>query len=212
MTDDRKAGIALIAGSLGGLLTMHVHPSGGAAFNTEAQVTRLATASAMAHSLALLSMLLVFLGACGLAKRLAGSDRLSFAAIVVYGFASVAIMIAADVSGFIVPEIMHQMVRDVASNAQQWRMVMVGIFQINQTMAQIFSVASSGAIILWCISALRNRSLNLASSIYGCLVGLAIILAIPIGLRLDVRGMAAVLLGQAIWFFAAGIQMVGSTE
>ncbi|MFZ0318113.1 MAG: hypothetical protein WAL56_03230 [Candidatus Sulfotelmatobacter sp.] len=45
MTDNRKAGIALIAGSLGGVLTMAVHPTRTATLSAE-QVAHLAITSA----------------------------------------------------------------------------------------------------------------------------------------------------------------------
>jgi len=209
MTDDRKAGIALIAGSLAGILTMHIHPSAEMAITTtEAQTERLATAAAIAHSLALISVWLLFLGACGLARRLAAADRISFAGIVAYGYACIALMIAATVSGFIVPSIMQHMVHDLAANVHQWQIVMAGIFQINQAMAQIFCVGASLAIVLWSVSALRNGGLWRAVAIYGCVIAPLIIFAISSGhLRLDIRGMALVMFGQVIWFFAAGVRL-----
>ena len=205
--DDRKAGIALIAGSLGGLLALHIHPRGAATINDEAQAAHLAITSAAAHSLALVSMLLLFLGACGLAHRLNRDDRISFIAIVTYAFACVAVLIAAAVSGFVVPAILTHMIHDTGVNARQWQIVISGIFQINQGMAQIFSISSSAAILLWSIAALRNRGLNSALAIYGCIAGLVIIVAVPAGLRLNVQGMAIVMLAQAFWFLSAGVQM-----
>lgn len=210
MTDDRKAGIAVIAGSLGGILTMAIHPTGGGSLTAE-QVAHLSMVSAAAHSLAMVSVLLLFLGACGLARRTAAADRISFAAIVTYGFACVAIVIAAAVSGFVVPGILKHMVRDVPAAAHQWQIVIDGIFQINQAFARIYSVAASMAIILWSVSALRNGGLGQGAAIYGCVIAPLIILGIGIGhLRLDVHGMAVVMLGQAIWFIAAGYQMCSS--
>jgi hypothetical protein len=147
MTDDRKAGIALIVGSLGGMLTMHIHPSGAVSITTSGQLEHLAAASGIAHSLGLVSVLLLFLGAYGLTRRLGAPDRIAFAALVTYGFACVAVMIAAAVSGFIVPHIMNHMLRDAPANAHQWQVVASGIFQINQGMAQIFLVGASIAII-----------------------------------------------------------------
>jgi len=83
--------------------------------------------------------------------------------------------------------------------------VITGIFQINQAFARIYSVAASMAIILWSISALRNGGLGRGVAIYGCVISPLIILGIAIGhLRLDVHGMAAVMLGQAIWFIVVG--------
>lgn len=207
MTDDRKAGVALITGSLGGILTMAIHPTGTASLSAD-QVAHLAIISGAAHSLAMVSVLLLFLGTCGLARRLAAADRISFAAIVTYGFACFAIMIAATVSGFIVPDIMKRMVRDVPAAPREWQIVIVAIFQVNQAFARIYSVAASIAIILWSISALRNSGLGRGVAIYGLVIAPLIILGIAVGhLRLDVHGMAAVMLGQAIWFIVAGSQL-----
>ncbi len=207
MTDDRKAGIALIAGSLGGILTMALHPSRSASLSAE-QVSRLMELSGIAHSIAMVSVLLLFLGACGLTMRIAAADRFSFAAIVTFGFACVAVLIATAVSGFIIPAIMKRMVGDVPAAARQWQIVMAGIFQINQAFARIYSVAASMAIILWSVSALRNRGLGRGVAIYGCVVAPLTILGIGIGhLRPDVHGMAVIWLGQAIWFILVGSQL-----
>lgn len=207
MTDDRKAGIALIAGSLGGILTMALHPTGTASLTAD-QVARLMAASGVAHSIAMVSMLVLFLGACGLSRRIAAADRISFAATVTFGFACVAVLIATAVSGFIVPAIMRHMVHDVPAAAPQWRIVIDGIFQINQAFARIYSVAASMAIILWSISALRNGGLGRSAAIYGCVVAPLIVVGIGIGhLRVDVHGMAVIWLGQAIWFILVGSQL-----
>jgi hypothetical protein len=198
MTDDRKSGIALIAGSLGGILTLAIHPRGAASLPM----------AGPAHSVALASVLLLFLGACGLSRRVAAADRISFAAIVTYGFACVAVFIAAAVSGFIIPGIMNHMARDVPAAAHQWQIVIAGVFQINQAFARIFSVGASLAIVLWCVSALRNGGLGRGVAIYGCVVAPLIILGIGLGhLRLDIHGMAVVGAGQIIWFILVGIQL-----
>lgn len=204
MTDDRKAGIALIAGSLGFILTMAIHPTAGGPL-TDEQVVHLMRLSGVAHSLAIASTVALFLGGCRLAQRLGAADRYSFAAIVVFGFACVAIFIAAAVSGFIVPEIMRRMVRDDAANVHQWRILIYGIFQINQAFAKIYSVAASIAIVLWSVTSLRNGGLGRGVAIYGCIVASLITIVVASGhVQLDVHGMAAVGLGQAIWFIAVG--------
>lgn len=198
MTDDRKAGIALIAGSLGGILTTAIHPTGAASLPM----------AGPAHSIAMVSILLLFLGACGLSRRIAAVDRISFAAIVTYGFACVAVLIAAAVSGFVIPGIMKHMARDVPAAAHQWQIVIAGIFQINQAFARIFSLGASLAIILWSVSAVRNRGLARGVAIYGCVVAPLAILGIGLGhLRLDVHGMTVVGLGQVVWFILVGFQL-----
>jgi len=211
MTDDRKSGIALIAGSLGGILTMAIHPTAAGSLTAQ-QAEQLSLHSGVAHSIAIVSVVVLFLGACGLARSIAATDRVSFAGIVTFGFACVAVMIAAAVSGFIVPSILKHMVRDDTDAAHQWQIVTVGIFQINQAFSRIYSVGASVAIILWSVSVLKNGGFARGVAVYGCIIAVLVILGIGVGhLRLDVHGMAAVWLGQAIWFIVAGSQLCSRT-
>ena len=207
MTDDRKSGIALIAGSVGGVLTMAIHPTGTVSVTPE-QAAHLAFTSGVAHSLGIVSFVLLFLGACGLVLRIASADRLAFAALVIFGLACTAVLIATAVSGFIVPGIMRQMARDLPTVAAQWRIVISGVFQINQAFSKISSVAASVSILLWSISALRNGGLGRTTAVYGCITAPLVILGIGTGhLRLDVHGMTVIVLTQMIWFIAAGAQL-----
>jgi len=207
MTDNRKSGIALIAGSVGGIVTMAIHPTAGGPM-TAAQIDRLALVSGVAHGLAIASVIIVFLGACGVARRIGAPDRMAFVGIVVFGFACVAIFMAATVSGFIVPGIMQRMARDAGAEMRTWQIVIDGVFQFNQAFARIYSVAASCAVILWSASILRNGGLARGIGIYGCIISALIIVGIGVGhLRLNVHGMAVVWFGQAIWFVMAGVQM-----
>jgi hypothetical protein len=207
MTDNRKAGIALIAGSIGAMVTMAIHPIGGGNLTAD-QVMRLENLSGVAHSLGMISVLILFLGACGLTRRIAGADRLAFSGLVVEAFAVIAVLIAAAVSGFIVPGIMRQMVRDSAAAAPQWRIAIASIFQINQAFSRIYSVAASAAIVLWSVSSLRNGGLSRFVGIYGCVVAPLVAALVIVGhLRMNVHGFAAVVLSQAIWYVVAGVEM-----
>jgi hypothetical protein len=212
MTDNRKSGLALIAGSVGGIVTMAIHPTS-AGVLTPAQFERLATVSAIAHSLAIASFVLMLLGAIGLSMRLTAPDRLAFSGMIVFALGTVAILIAASVSGFIVPNIMKQMIKDTQGAAPQWHIVIAAIFQINQAFASIYTVAASVAIGLWSISALRNGGMLRGIAIYGCATAPFLVLAICSGrLRLNVHGMAVVVFSQAIWFIAAGTQLWHDTR
>ena len=208
MTDNRKAGWALILGSVGGMVTMAIHPVGGGKLSTE-QVMHLMSMSGIAHGLALVSVLLLFLGTCGLAKFLAGPDRMAFSALVTYGFAAVAIIIASSVSGWIVPDTMKLMTRDVPANEGTWRIVIASIFRINQAMARIYSVGAAVAIVLWSVSCLRMGRLSRGIAIYGCVTAPLIALLIFVGhLRLDVHGMTAVMVSEVIWFVGMGVGLL----
>ena len=199
-TDNQKAGLALILGSLGGMVTMAIHPTGAS--------SHLPLTSGIAHTLALVSVLLLFLGTCGLTKRLDAPDRLAFSALVTYGFAAVAILIAAAVSGFIGPEIMRLMTRDLPTAAPQWDITITSVFQFNQAFSRIYSVATAVAITLWSICSLRLGRLSRGIAIYGCVTAPVVALLIFIGhLRLNVHGMTVVMLSQVIWFVGMGMDL-----
>ncbi len=201
MTDNRKAGFALIVGSIGGMLTMAIHPTGAS--------PRLVLVSGIAHSLALISVLLLFLGACGLARALNAPDRVAFSALVTYGFAAVAVMIAGAVSGWVVPDIMRLMARDVPAAASQWHIAISSIFQINQAFSRIYSIGSAVAITMWSASCLRLQRLSRGFAIFGCVTAPLIALLIIVGhLRLNVHGMAAVMVSQVIWFVGMGANLL----
>jgi hypothetical protein len=205
--DNRKSGIALIAGSLGGTLTMAIHPTATGSLTVE-QAAHLSAISGIAHSIAIISVFLLFLGACGLTQCIAAPDRLAFGAIVTFGFACIAVFVSATVSGFIVPSIMKDMVRDVPAATHQWQIVIDGIFQINQAFGRIYSVAASMAIILWSVSALRNGGFGRGGAVYGCVISMLLIVGIGVGhLHLDVHGMMGIWLGQATWFILIGSQL-----
>jgi len=214
MTDDRKSGIAFLAGSLGGIVTMAIHPTGGGVLTPD-QAQHLALASEIAHTLAMVSFLVLFLGAIGLTRRLAhldsasDPDRLAFAAIVVYAFAAVALLLATAVSGFIVPDIIRHMVRDVGANGTQWHVTVDAVFAFNQAFARIYSVAASLSILLWSGSALRHGGLSRGIATYGCIAAVVLTLLIAVGhLRLNVHGMAIVVFAHALWFVLAGFQLL----
>ena len=211
MTDNRKSGIALIAGSLGGLLTMAIHPVA-PAIPQPGQLEPLALLSAVTHSLALVSVLALFLGAFGLTRRIAAPDRLAFVALVTYGLAIVAIFQAGTMSGFILPGIMRLMLRDAAFDTAQAHLLIAAFFQINQANSRIFTVAASAAVLLWSASALRHGGFGRAKAIYGCILAPLLILGIATGhLQLNVHGMGLVAVAQALWFIPVGAELCADT-
>lgn len=203
MTDNRKAGFALIAGAIGSIVTMAIHPVAGGMM-TQAQVEHLALMSGIAHSLAIASMLVLFLGLCGLTRRIAADDRIAFTALVIFAFSTVAVLIATAVSGFIIPNLIRQMAQDIPNTAL-WRIEIASMFQVNQAFAVIFSVTALLSIVLWSAGMFRFGRFSRALAIYGCLIPPPLAILIMIGrLPLNVHGMGLVALAMAIWFLGAG--------
>lgn len=204
MTDDRKSGIALITGMAGTIITMALHPtghdltSGNAAFMMQLNVA--------VHTLALVCVPILFVGALGLTQRLASPNRLALSGLVLFGFAEVAVMIAAAASGLITPGLIHHMSEAGPAAADTWRAVMALNGHLNQAFALIFTVASSVAIVIWSAAILKSSIFNRALGIYGCILGPLTILGVLSGhVRLNVHGFGLVILGQAIWFITAGV-------
>ena len=170
MTNNRWSGVALIAGSVGSIITMALHPSGRVAPEQMESMIRMLIG---VHALALASTPVLFIGAWGLSWRSPSRDRLTLAALVFYTFALLAIMNAAVADGLVTPNIFRQMVASAGSPAaiDGWKMVSRYNFYVNQGYAQVFVAASSLAIILWSIAILRKRDLSWGLGIYGCVLG-----------------------------------------
>jgi hypothetical protein len=204
MTDDRLSGLALIAGSAGTIITMSLHPTGHVAAADVEPMIRMLIA---VHALALACLPVQFLGAWGLSRRVASPNRLAVAGLVMYTFALLAVMNAAVADGLVTPSLLRQIVASAGSPPaiDPWRVISRYNFYVNQAYAQVFVAASSVAIVLWSASNWRSRKLARGLSIYGCLFGLVILLALFSGLlNLDAHGFGIVIFGQAAWFIIAG--------
>jgi hypothetical protein len=208
MSDDRMGGIALIAGAVGSLVVMALHPTGRDLLTAGGGFERVAIQTAGVHALAIASMPVSFLGALALSRRLAAPDRLGVMAIVCYGFALAAGMAAAAASGFVGPDLARQIVAEDPAAADAWRIAFHYNGGLNQAFASILVVASSAAIVLWSAAILKGRTLARGVGLYGLVLGPVVVLALLSGyLILGVHGFGLVVLGQTIWFVAVGVQL-----
>jgi hypothetical protein len=211
MTDNRMSGAALIAGMTGFIITMAFHPTGHDLLSPEHAATMMRLNLAV-HSLALVCVPILFLGALGLTQHLASPNRLALSGLVLFGFAEVAVMIAAAVSGLVTPGLMRHMNAD-PSMADSWRTALALSGHLNQSFALIFVVASSAAIGLWSIAIFRSHLLSRSLALYGCIFApLTIIFVVSGRLPLNVHGFGMVALVQAIWFIAAGVQLCARSK
>jgi hypothetical protein len=207
MTDDRKSGLALIAGSIGLIITMALHPTGHDLL-APGQFDWIARLVVAVHALALASIPVMFLGALGLSQRLATPDKLSLCAVVAYGFAGIAAMNAAAFSGLVAPGLARQMAAATSAGetANPWSVLFTYNGFLNQAFALVFVVASSVALTLWSAGILRNGRLARGVGVYGCILGPLTVVAVLSGhLRPNVHGFGLVVLGQAIWFVLVGV-------
>jgi len=207
MTDDRMSGLALIASSVAGIITMSLHPTGHDLF-VPGQLDSVIRVLVAVHALALVSLPVCFLGALGLSRRLAAADRLSIAALVVYGFGLAAITSAAAFGGLVAPRLAREIVEAAPPASEAWRILFRYTGQLNQAFAQVFVAASSIAILLWSAAILRSRALAPGLGVYGCVLGPVTLLALLSGrLTMGVHGFGLVVLVQAVWYVSAGAML-----
>jgi hypothetical protein len=205
MTDERKSGWALIAGTVAGIIIMSLHPSGHdiAAPGQLESVLRLSIA---VHALALFSLPVLFLGAWGLSRRVETEDRVALAGLVTYAFGLAAVMNAGVLNGLVAPGILRQVFASDSPASQSARLMAGYYFRQNQAFAQVYVVAVSVAIALWSVSIIRSRRLDRALAIYGVILAPIILIALLSGhLSMGVHGFGMVVLCQGIWFIAAGV-------
>lgn len=203
MTDTRLGGAAIIAAAVAGIIVMAVHPTSHELF-APGKFSAVAVLGEAVHIFAILSNPVAFLGALALARYLDLPNRIAMSALAVYGFALVAVTIAATLSGLVAIPIMHKLV-DQSQSSPQLELLAQYTGLLNQAFAKIYALLTSIAIALWSIPIIRTRRLPRAAGIYGLVIAPVIFVAVVSGsVRLDVHGMGAVVLLQGIWFIAVG--------
>jgi hypothetical protein len=207
MTNHRMGGLALIAGSVAGIITMSQHPTAKDLF-APGQLAPMAQMLIVVHALALVSLPVLFLGALVLWRQLGSSDGFAIAGLVLYAFATVAVMNAAVFDGLVTASIAPQIAAGTPATSEGWRIAFMYNGQLNQAFARVFVVASTAAIVLWSVAIIRNGALARALGWYGCVLGPITVFAVfPGHLRLDPHGFGLIVLGQAVWFISAGAQL-----
>jgi len=214
MIKSRLGGLALVAGSIAGMVAMIGHPTGEDLF-APGRLVPMVRMLVGVHALALASLPVLFLGALALWQRLGAADGAAMAGLVLYAFALVAVMNAAVFDGLVSATLAPELVAATPPASEGWRIAFHYNGQLNQAFARVFVVAAAAAIVLWSVAILRTGALARALGWYGCLLGPVTVFAvIPGHLRLDPHGFGLIVLGQAVWFIGAGVQLwrIGDPE
>jgi hypothetical protein len=201
MAGIERVGAYALAGSwIGMILVMALHPT-----HTGPWIHGLSLSGAV-HAGAMMLIPVMTLGFLTLTLRLAATHgSLSFLAFAFFTFASVADMMAATMSGFLKPQLVS-----AATEAQRGLLMSIDFaFSLNQAFANVFVFLSASAICLWAL-AWPVRGVNgWVMRGGGLTAGIGILAWQASGfLTLNVHGMGAVVLVEAIWSIAAAIAML----
>lgn len=192
-------------GTISGFITMIFHPTGHELLSPERfpQAAYIVVAS---HSLALLGLPLLFLGAVAIYRRVDGPDRLGLTALVIFGFGLVAGMAAAVFSGLVGPALAAGILNSYPVDYDNGRLLFHINGELNRAFAQVFVFASALAISLWFLVALLGRRLPAVIGVFGLLTGIGILVFLLSGyLRLDIHGFGAVILLNGVWYISTGV-------
>lgn len=187
----RRAAAALLIGTLAPLLILWMHPTGG-----DISAGRLLMVNHLVHGIAIAAQPVLFLGLLGLWSAL--RSDLATAALVFYGFGSIAILTAAILSGFVAPEAASEPALLHYTGA------------LNQAFAKVSVTATGASIALWG-AALWPSGARLAriGALAGLLIGTVLALGVMSGtIHLDVHGILLVTVLQGVWLILAAAYLL----
>jgi len=221
MTDNRRSGIAMIAGQVGLLLTLSLHPSGKI---TPAQVDQMVHKLIAVHSIALAGLPLMILGALGLSRLLSSfnrdrpnRNRLSVAAFVIYCFAIAASLSGIVIDGLVMPHLLPHLAEAAqasaaassgaqpaaSATADSWRALFKYNGYLDMAFVQLSLVATAVAVITWS-AAMLVGAFPRALAIYGLILGVIALVALFSGALGAEHALTIIIFGQATWFLIAG--------
>lgn len=186
------------------LLVMLVHPTGSDIVG-DASGTRHALALASwVHGVAIAAIPLLLAGMASLSWRLRAKSGLALGGFVSFALASVAVMLAAVMSGFVATSVLGHLpaagdpLRDVALQQLHYTHL------LNQAFAKVYVGLAGLAFVLWSLAMRGDRGFPAALSWFGCVAGLLPFIGVAVGhLKLEVQGFGLVVLTHAAWMMAA---------
>ena len=202
---DRPAGIALIGGTLAGIVTMAFHPTGHALLQ---DFERVSLVNRAVHSLAISGTIATVYGLTGLRRQLEARRSLADAALVSYAFGAVAVMFAAIASGFIGTELAAQVLEAGDAGQESYATVREFAWAFNQACTKVFVVAGSIGIALFSLALMPDPRFGRALGATGVLVGMVAVVATVAGLPMNIHGFGAIVLGHGIWLLWTGARLV----
>lgn len=198
MKSDRSAGAALIAGSIGFIVTMGLHPSGdmGGHAHLTVGVHALAIASLFVQAYGFLRFVMV----ARLERQHVDAGFVVFAVAALFG------SLAATVSGILSPALAERLASAPTEEQTYWHVVLTYNFQLNAALTQVFIAAASVAMIIWSTNLFRISRSWTALGAAGIVVGTISLLALFSGhIRNNVHDVGLFVLGFSAWTITLGV-------
>jgi hypothetical protein len=208
MREGKVYGIVLIISVLGFLVVALAHPTGHQALSSPERLEQVIFVTVLVHGVALVSIALSLLGLVGLSHRLGISRVEVTAALIAFSLATVGVVCAALINGFVAPNLGRWML----SEGESVQSLVGPLFRYNAMLNRAFAnfhvVSGSAAILAWSVSMIRI-AFGRPAGWLGIVIALGTVVALLGGpLQMDVHGMAIVVLSQGVWMAWVGVLLI----
>jgi hypothetical protein len=199
----RSAGVAIALASVLSVAFMAHHPTVHVGNPSEfvAQITRQAVADGVVHGFLIALMGVLLFGFTCLASRLGMNSFCVRAGLIAYVIGIIAVIPAALVDGFIIPDFASRYQSRPASDLETMQHILALCGVAIRVCSRAWVVASSTAVIFWSTAFVHRRSgLLRAVGMFGWIAG-----ALPLGalfsgyLPMNVHGVLTFILCQGTW-------------
>ena len=205
------AGVVLLAASLGATLFITHHPTlGSQGFdNLASEAVAESGLNGVVHGGMILFSLAFYFGLSTLSQQLNTKQTDIQLAQLSISIATITMVGAALISGFIVPGIAEHFSENNTANNQLFQAQLTSLGETNQVLAKTGTIGYGAAIFFYSLGLIRMQGFPRAAGILGCLVGPLLLVSIFSGyLTLNVFGMGVVLVVIGIWFSIVALLMI----
>ncbi len=203
------AGGALVLAALGAVALITQHPTTGSPGH-DSIAGEIIAESALNRSVhgGMIAFVLVFYYAMSSFSRQLGEARSSVrAAQLLFAAATIAMIGAPLISGFIVPGVADHYAD--AANEDVFRAQLTLLGETNQALAKAGSIFYGAAIFFWSLRLAGLAGLSRIAGFVGLAVGVLIVAGVLTGhLVLDVHGMGVVIFLMGVWFILVAVQLM----
>lgn len=205
MHSGKITGAALIAGAIGGVGTMVIHPVGGHLGTSPQELQAAADMTRIAHAIALVAMPLMLVGYADFSRRLGFQRASATAGLVFQAFAIMAVLSAALMSGMVMGELLDSAARPGHHGAAHLQGQMHYTHVLNQAYAAVYTAASAAAMAAWSLGLWAARKMR-GLAVLGVAVAAGQVLFMAIGGddALSVHGFMIIIIAQAAWAVGIG--------
>ena len=204
------AGVVIVTCGVLAVFAIAHHPSVEAHTPAAAirEIGRIGAVNQTVHGamIAILAALLFGFGVYSIRRGIGNEAVLG--GLIAHAIGTAAMIVAAMISGFLIPEIAARYAA-ASPNGLQFAVQVIAICaDTNQLFAKLGVIGMSLAMLLWSIDLVRSRELVRVTGVLGLAAGAIAVAVLFFGGRLTPPTLGIIVLAQAIWYCAIGALLI----